>query len=180
MWSELKKIVEGNFGPDLLHLMLDIGLGPHMGFPENLDLKAFAEFRAKLKTIDEPVDAITIICSLLNTPQEVLALRNRLKISNFHRDLALFVLQHRDTQLPADPLRWYYFIILVAKVNLFYRHFRSLVVTTTGKTSDIRQYVEQVLLYRNLTDVLRKFREWTVPVFPVKGNAISSVCEVTS
>lgn len=40
--------------------------------------------------------------------------------------------------------------------------------------------MEQVLLYRGLTDVLKEFREWTVPVFPVKGNTIRSVCEVTS
>lgn len=105
IWSELQKTVIGNFGPDLLHYMLDIGLGPHMGFPPNSDLEAFAEFRVKLKTINEPLEAITIICALLNTPQEVLTLRNRLKISNFDRDCALFVIQHRDSELPENPLR---------------------------------------------------------------------------
>jgi tRNA nucleotidyltransferase (CCA-adding enzyme) len=36
IWSELRRILEGNFAGDLMKTMLSLGIGPHIG---KLDLK---------------------------------------------------------------------------------------------------------------------------------------------
>ena len=45
--------------------------------------------------ITSSVQAPTLLASMLNTTEEMIALHNRLKLSGFERDMALFVINHR-------------------------------------------------------------------------------------
>ena len=45
--------------------------------------------------ITSSVQAPTLLASMLNTTEEMMALHNRLKLSGFERDMSLFVINHR-------------------------------------------------------------------------------------
>lgn len=47
---------------------------------------------------------ITLLASLLNNIDDVTNLNDRLKLSTYDRDLAYFIVNHRDNKLCDDPL----------------------------------------------------------------------------
>lgn len=95
---------------------------------------------------------ITLLTSLLNTQQQVLALHDRLKFSAFERDLALFIVEHREPKPHPKPLLPY----------------QQLLVKTKFKVKDVREWIIEVLKYNN-SQYLSEFEAWDAPKFPVNG-----------
>lgn len=95
---------------------------------------------------------ITLLCSLLNKLDEALAMHLRLKLSVFERELAFFVIQHRDLKPGLNPLVPY----------------QQLVIRTKFKASDVKKWTEEVLKY-NDSPHLEEFQNWSIPKFPVSG-----------
>ncbi|XP_076312805.1 CCA tRNA nucleotidyltransferase 1, mitochondrial [Tachypleus tridentatus] len=154
IWVELKKILMGNYSKDLIIRMLDLGIAPFIGLPDTPNLDELHKvYERALFLQPQPV---TLLSSLLDSENEVQSLHSRLKFSNYERDLALFIVRHRDIKDCETPLRPY----------------QALVFTTKGKLGDIQEWVCEVLKYRGEDQLLDKFRGWQVPKFPINGHML--------
>lgn len=89
---------------------------------------------------------------MLHTQEQALALHDRLKLSAFERDLALFVVEHREPKPNPKPMLPY----------------QQLVVKSRYKTKDVREWITEVLKY-NDSPFLSEFEAWEAPKFPING-----------
>lgn len=99
IWMELKKILVGKFGPELLLNLLEQGGGPFIGLPADPQIK---EFQRVASGVD--MSPITMLVALLKTPEDALKLHERLKLSAFERDLAYFITQNREAMVNATDV----------------------------------------------------------------------------
>ena len=102
-----------------------------------------------LSTLTPPSHVLT------GTPEEMLALHGRLKLSAFDRDLGLFLVTHRDLQPPPDPrpLRPYQQLLAEYKAS-----------KRVGKL-----FIVELLRYRGQHNLAAEFDKWELPRFPVSG-----------
>lgn len=155
LWTELKKILVGNFNKELVCRIVDVGAAPFLGLPESPDLHDFCKVCDASRTL-EP-QPTTLLSALLQNESEVMNMHNRLKLSAYERDLALFVVAHReDKKSFEDRLK----------------PFQALLFTTKGKVGDVQEWICEVLKYRADAELLERFRCWDVPKFPVNGNML--------
>nr|CAH7764677.1 unnamed protein product [Callosobruchus chinensis] len=150
IWMELKKILEGNFAGNLMLTIVECGIAQYIGLPENPNLKELE--RVWRQSGHNNLNAITLLSSLLNTQEDVIALNARLKLSAFERDLAMFVVQHRSPKLHPHPLMPY----------------QQLVVKAKSKPTDTKKMATEVLKYNN-SPYTEDFEKWEIPKFPVSG-----------
>lgn len=71
IWMELKKIVAGNYSYELLLRMLDLGMGKHIGLPENPDIEEFKVVSQRLNELKLAVNPITRLTALLSKDKDV-------------------------------------------------------------------------------------------------------------
>jgi len=154
IWIELKKILIGRFAGDLTARMVEVGLGPHIGLPSNPNIVELKSVFARSQENKVELQSATLLASLLNSQEDVMALHGRLKLSGFERDLCLFVVTHREDKPDPKPLRPYQWLEVDAK----------------SKPKDTRQFIEEVLKYRGDLELLELYREWEAPKFPVTGH----------
>ncbi|VEN59329.1 unnamed protein product [Callosobruchus maculatus] len=153
IWMELKKILEGNFAGDLMKTIVKCGIAPYIGLPEDPDTKELE--KVWRQSGHNNLNAITLLSSLLYTQEDVVALNARLKLSAFERDLAMFVVQHRNPKLHSNPLMPY----------------QQLVVKAKSKPTDIKKMATEVLKYNN-SPYIDDFEKWEIPKFPVSGTML--------
>lgn len=103
------------------------------------------------------LNAITLLSSLLNTQDDVLNLNARLKLSAFERDLALFIVEHRETKPSGKPLLPYQMLVIKSKIKLL----------------DAKKMVNELLKYNN-SPYLNEFTNWEIPKFPISGNMLTT------
>ncbi|KAJ8977636.1 hypothetical protein NQ317_003614 [Molorchus minor] len=131
IWIELKKILEGNFAGDLMITVVECGIAPYIGLP---NMPKVEELKRVLKNSGHlKLHAITLLSSLLINQDEAIELNSRLKLSAFERDLAIFVVEHREPKLHSKPLMPY----------------QQLVLKSKSKPSETKQMVIEVLKYNN-------------------------------
>ncbi|CAG9813433.1 unnamed protein product [Phaedon cochleariae] len=153
IWMELKKILEGNFAGDLMVTIVENDLAQYIGLPNNPN-------KAELKKVWTQsghlnLNAITLLSSLLNNTDDAITLNARLKLSAFDRDLALFIVNHREPKLHSKPLMPYQQLILKSK----------------SKPSDTKNMCIEVLKYIN-SPYWEDLVKWEIPKFPVSGNVL--------
>ncbi|KAF2895811.1 hypothetical protein ILUMI_10377 [Ignelater luminosus] len=153
IWVELKQILEGNFAGDIMLSILDTGAAPYIGIPSIPNINELKTVWQRSK--NKKLQAVTLLSTLLKTTEEVLALHLRLKLSAYDRDLALFVVEHREPKPNAKPLLPY----------------QQLMVKCKAKTSDVHEWIVEVLKYNN-SPHLEEFQNWSLPKFPVSGNML--------
>ena len=145
IWHEWKKILSGPMAGPLTLKMIELGLGPYIGLPENLFVENFENcWQVKKNTLHH----ITLLVSLFKNQEDMMKLHLRLKLSAYERDLGLFLLEHRD--VPPD-LKYWQKIVILRKIN--------------------RDYIEQ-LIKSNLAvnkSLLEEFQSWEVPKCPING-----------
>lgn len=100
IWMEVKKIMQGNFAGDLMLEMINCGVGSYMGLPKEFDILEFK----RLWDVKEKLNPITILCGLLNSPEDALKLHARLKFSAFERDLAIYITSNREQTKDVESL----------------------------------------------------------------------------
>lgn len=159
IWSEWHKIVEGRFAVDLTAKMIDAGLAPFIGLPENPDIDEFRRVHNRATENNIKLRPISLISTLLSDQEQVMRLHGRLKLSAFDRDLALFLVQHREDEPCEKPLRPYQRLVLLPK----------------GKGSGVREFVCEVLRYKGRLDLLEEFTQWKIPRFPVNGEMLKPI-----
>ncbi|XP_030753461.1 CCA tRNA nucleotidyltransferase 1, mitochondrial isoform X2 [Sitophilus oryzae] len=153
MWTELKKILEGNFAGDLLETIIKCGLSEYIGLPENPNIDELRRVWARSKNLN--MNGITLLSSILNHIDEAEALHRRLKLSTFDRDLVFFIVNNREPKLHPSPLLPY----------------QQIVAKTKSKPSVIKQYVLEVLKYNN-SPYLQEMETWENPKFPINGTIL--------
>jgi len=154
IWSELRKILEGNFAGDLMKVMLSLSIGPYIGLPFEPDVAEFDRVWAQQQS--RFMHPVTLLVALLRNQDEVMKFHSRVKLSAYERDLGLFVVEHRGDKPSVKPLRPY----------------QLLVVNSKGRTGDTKEWACEVLKYRGASALLCEFEQWTVPRFPLNGNML--------
>lgn len=120
------------------------------GLPHNPNIKELQRVWEQGKSLK--MNGITLVSSLLMTQDDALNLHGRLKLSAFERDLALLIVEHRETKLHEKPLMPYQMMVLKSKT----------------KPSDTKKMMVELLKYNN-SSYLKEFQDWEIPKFPVSG-----------
>ncbi|XP_004519515.1 CCA tRNA nucleotidyltransferase 1, mitochondrial [Ceratitis capitata] len=153
IWAELQKIVVGNFNCELVEEMIACGLGPYCGLPANPNIEEFKSLCVNLTSYSKPHFPILFIIALLHTPEDAMQLHQRLKLSAYERDLALFITQNKQ------------------KVGVEFctlRDFQRLCLQPYAK----RDYVEELLKYKNKFALYNDLKSWATPRFPLNGSML--------
>lgn len=156
IWVELKKILTGNYAGELVETMLNTDLGKYIGLPETPNLTEFKQLWSKKDQFSEPHHCMTLITSLINTPEEAIKLHERLKFSAYERDLMYFLAANREHMSTVN--------------NLI--PFQQMCIQSIGKPSDQKYYVEELLKYLGNVEMYEKLKSWQIPYFPVNGNLL--------
>lgn len=151
IWTELKKILEGNFAGEIMQKIVECKIGPYIGLPTNPNISELQLVWTRSQHLK--LNAITLLTSLLRTQEEAIEVHARIKLSAFERDLMYFIVDHRDAKSDPNPLKYYQMLVV------------------QGKTKLIREFIIEVLKYSN-SDLLAEFRDWKMPKFPVDGRVL--------
>ena len=151
IWTEWKKILSNQMGGPLTLKMIEIGLGPFMGLPQETLNERFRKFWS---TKCQKTHYMNSLTQLLKNQDDMMKLHARLKMSGYERDMGLFLLQNRD--IPADLKHW-------QKVYLL--------STVTKNSNHLRDFIEQSIRSNDQvpSDVLEGFLTWEAPKFPISG-----------
>ncbi|XP_047353957.1 CCA tRNA nucleotidyltransferase 1, mitochondrial isoform X1 [Vespa velutina] len=158
IWSEWRKILDGRYGGELMLKMIECGAASYIGLPKEPDVENFKNVYYRALNNSVKLHAITLITSLLKDEEEVMILHKRLKLSVYERNLALFLIQHREAKPCEKPLRPYQLLIINSKL----------------KISDTKEFVCEVLKYRGMIEFCNEINKWVVPKFPINGHMIKS------
>uniref|UniRef100_A0A8R1IDF1 PolyA_pol_RNAbd domain-containing protein n=2 Tax=Caenorhabditis japonica TaxID=281687 RepID=A0A8R1IDF1_CAEJA len=93
IWTELKKIVVGRMASDVVKTMLDCGLAKYLGLPENCNIERFQKVSDHY---GKNIESITLLACLFENAAQVAEFHRKTKLSNGERELAEFIVQHRD------------------------------------------------------------------------------------
>ncbi|XP_059619256.1 CCA tRNA nucleotidyltransferase 1, mitochondrial [Phlebotomus argentipes] len=156
IWVELKKILQGRFTCELIKVMLECGMAKFIGLPEEPNIAEFERLCETKKNFDSSLNSATILSSLLWTPEDAVKLNERLKFSAFERDLIFYIIQNREQTRDVEKIV----------------HFQKMCFQTIGKLSEMRSFVEQLLMYHNKKDLQQLLSQWEIPRFPVNGSVL--------
>lgn len=154
IWVELKKTLSGNHAKHIMMRMIDLGVAPFIGLSEHpniVEFESVCNHSAGLQP--QPV---TLLTALLRDETEALTLQARLKSSKYERDLALFIISHRNYAEEENPLQFLKYLILECK----------------NKVSDTFEWVLETLKYQGDVDLYDKLRNWEIPKFPINGHLL--------
>ncbi|XP_037730281.1 CCA tRNA nucleotidyltransferase 1, mitochondrial [Drosophila subpulchrella] len=154
IWTELQKIVVGNYGPALLLEMHRCNLFEHIGLPVEPNLEEFERLCAALEHFEKPHYPILYMTGMLHSAEDAMAMHKRLKLSAYERDLARFITQERE------------------KVGTDYTTLRDYQKLCLQKYIQ-RDYVEQLLKYSDKQELYNQLKSWVKPNFPIRGNALA-------
>lgn len=160
IWTELQKIITGNFGGELLIKMVECGVGQYIGFPESFNCD---NLRLVYKRCEEaglaPKDLhhMTLLAAGLSSEQECAKLIARVKCSKREQEILLQVVWHRDAMAQYTKLKE----VQDRLVDL---------VIGERRNKDIGLlYVTELLKYCGHVKFLKDIQEWELPKFPVNG-----------
>lgn len=121
IWVELKKILQGNFADELVLTFIKCGLAeyigetilslvktyrnyfPILGLPMKPNTNGFQTLWAH-RSSEHEYHPMTMLASLLHTPDDALHLHERLKFSAYERDLLYFIAHKKDEVKDIDEL----------------------------------------------------------------------------
>lgn len=157
IWSEWNKILSGNFALELTLKLLECGAGKYIGLPEQPDVKNLRNVYQRAQSNNVTLKPMSLIVSMLKDEYEVIKLHERLKLSNSDRDLALFLVQHREYKPCEKSLKPYQKLVLLQ---------------TMKKYEVFQEYVKELFRYNDAMQLLNEFERWTIPKFPVSGSML--------
>ncbi|XP_042907112.1 CCA tRNA nucleotidyltransferase 1, mitochondrial [Parasteatoda tepidariorum] len=153
IWMELKKILSGNYAKEIMLRMIDLGIAPFIGLPENPNINEYKEVCERSYSMKpHPVTRLT---ALLTTEDEVQSLHSRIKFSKYDRDLSLFIINNK-TLVGKPPLRPFIYLLFQSK----------------SKVSDTHEWCCEILKYRGELCLWKELSELKIPKFPVSGHIL--------
>nr|AAO39558.1 LP10544p [Drosophila melanogaster] len=154
IWSELQKIVPGNFGAALFLEMHRCNLFEYIGLPKEPYLDEFDRLCKALDQFEKPHQPILYLAGMLHSVEDAMEMHKRLKLSAYERDLARFITQERE------------------KVGSQYTTLRDYQKLCLQKYIQ-RDFVEQLLKYSGKLELYNQLKSWVKPDFPIRGNALA-------
>lgn len=154
IWSELSKILGGRYGTELMKTILNLGLGPHIGLPNQPNIDEFDKVINRCKGLK--LQPITMLTALLKEQQDMIELNNRLKFRVFDREIGLFLIESRNEDWTLDTIKKY-------KIKI---------IQNPSKQDVMKLYIEQLLMYKNERIILEEFEKWIPLKCPISGNMI--------
>ena len=79
-----------------------------------------------------------------------------MKLSKDEQRTGLFIIQHRDDKLPADP----------------FQYCEDLHCDTVIKNIKAKEHIMELLKYLGKRETLERFKTWQPPKFPLKGHKL--------
>eukprot|EP00066_Takifugu_rubripes_P023431 XP_011612697.1 PREDICTED: CCA tRNA nucleotidyltransferase 1, mitochondrial [Takifugu rubripes] len=154
IWVELKKMVVGNHAAHLLELMYSLELAQYMGLPQDGDIE---EMKRVWRNANEHAPKpMTILASLLHSPEEVEKMDLRLKVSREEKNLALFLVRYRrELQKNPDELD-------------SLKPFKDFIIDS--RELDNQNRVCELLKYQGEQKLLAELSRWSIPRFPINGH----------
>ncbi|KFM75772.1 CCA tRNA nucleotidyltransferase 1, mitochondrial, partial [Stegodyphus mimosarum] len=149
---ELKKILSGNFAKELILQMIDLGIGPFIGFPQNPNVQKYEDVCNRSQAMKP--HPMTRLTALLKNEEEVLALHSRMKFSTYDKELSLFILNNRD------------------RSDTTIKPFLEMIINTKHKTSDVHERSCEVLKYRGDVCLWKELNDLKIPKFPLSGHTL--------
>ncbi|XP_066597739.1 CCA tRNA nucleotidyltransferase 1, mitochondrial-like [Prorops nasuta] len=153
IWSEWEKILKGNYGCELTLKLIECGIAPYCGLPENPNTEEFQKIYHECSSRNIPLKPMTLVSLLLETVTDVANLHARLKLSAHDRDLAFFLVRERENKGIEKDLKYYQKIVIFKK----------------GKLPDPKGYTTELIKCDYNFDVLKEFINWNLPAFPING-----------
>ncbi|GAB0089575.1 CCA tRNA nucleotidyltransferase 1, mitochondrial [Sergentomyia squamirostris] len=153
IWQELKKILTGRFKYDLMKTLIDCGASKFIGLPETPNILEFQRICKAAESSTAPWNAATLLSALIWTPEDAIKLHERLKFSAFERDLIFYITQNRENTRNINDIR----------------HFQKMCFQTVGRISEMRSFIEQLLIYHNKMKLYKILSTWEIPRFPISG-----------
>lgn len=160
IWSEWNKILLGKFGLEMTLKLLECGCGIYIGLPKEVDVENFRIVYKRASSNNITLKPISLIVAMLKNEHEVMELHARLKLSNFERDLALLLIQHREYKPCEKPLKPYQQLIFLRNIAKY------------KSTAVYREYIKEILKYRGAVELLDEFEQWVIPKFPLNGHIL--------
>ncbi|KAA0200902.1 hypothetical protein HAZT_HAZT004669 [Hyalella azteca] len=163
IWTELQKIVTGNYGGELLQKMVDCKLGPYIGLPDDfsgLACKSLFDRCSSCGVDTRELSPMTVIAAGFSNADDAFNFIARVKCSKKERELLIFILDNRDA------------VIAAKDVKIVQDLLADLVIDLKVYDKLARQRVEELLKYSCQMKMLEEFRDWVLPVFPVSGGAL--------
>lgn len=159
IWTELQKIIPGNFGGELLIKMVELGVGKHVGLPETFNCE---NVRALYRRCEEvglaPTDLhhMTLLAAGFSSEQECAKLIARVKCSKREQEILLHIVWHRDaaTLYTSKDIQ---------------DHLVDMVIGNKRNKDISLLYTCELLKYCGHTKLLKEIQEWEMPKFPVNG-----------
>ncbi|XP_037034992.1 CCA tRNA nucleotidyltransferase 1, mitochondrial-like isoform X1 [Bradysia coprophila] len=134
IWNELKTILLHPTRYECVEPFLECGGGAFLGLPENLNLTEFGQIAKNSNFAKHPLLPMSYLCAFLETRDDVMRVHERLRLSVYERDLAIFLVKHKAATRPIDNLMYY----------------RQMCLLPSGKNKQIcREYVLELLKYHN-------------------------------
>ncbi|CAK8678684.1 unnamed protein product [Clavelina lepadiformis] len=152
--TEVRLIFEGNHIVTIVNLMHRCGLFPFIGLPEHADLEKFAKIYNSARHLNPHY--MTYVSALLPSLNDLNTYHQRVKFSNLELNIATFILKN-SLQANIDiKLTWYTDLLVYN-----YRHDRL-----------CANYFMEFLKYNGDVEAIGYFTNFSVPLFPVKGNVL--------
>lgn len=167
IWSELKRILLNIECTNSVEMMFnELEMGHYMGFPScSRNLDEFYKVQQRLAQL--PVDSDpkwswkpqTLFSSLITNCDELCSVVTRLKLSNYERDMMLYIITNRDS---SDPFNSH-----ILKTQL--------ALSPKPNQPNLREHILQYLYYMGSSnELIAEMREWTIPVFPFNGHMVAN------
>ncbi|XP_071869514.1 CCA tRNA nucleotidyltransferase 1, mitochondrial isoform X1 [Bombus fervidus] len=155
IWNEWSKILSGNFAKELTLKLLECGITRYVGLPENPNIKNFEIVHDTSKKNNISLQPITYLAVMLKDENEVLQLHNRLKLSAYERDLALFLVRFGEDK-PSVNLKFY----------------KGLLIHWKGNVVNARSYICELLKSKQYFSLSKDVEKLVIPRFPVSGDML--------
>ena len=157
IFVELEMIFTGNHVVRITKMMHKCGLFDVIGLPNNPDLEEYERVYNSSKHLSPHF--MTYVTAMLQDESDLLILRERVKFSNEHFNVARFILKYRSHSLQDSDLFQWYIDILVEYDKQY-------------KQKSSNNYFFEFLKYKGDIQALRYFTNFCIPRFPVSGTVI--------
>ena len=159
IWVEFKQIIVGRFADILVKKIVELGVHKFIGLPENANPNEFSKLYNRKNNSLHSFQPTTLICSLIDTQEELEDFSKRVKLSNEEKKLAEFILKYRNLAHDlTDPLKPYKCLL----VDFF-------------KDNKIQEKIGQLLLYQGQSELVENILAWNIPAFPIHGDMIANL-----
>lgn len=106
---------------------------------------------------------------------QAIVLRERLRYTNYDKELSLFIIQNRNV-LP-DPLKPLRYLdhkspFRIQSVSFFSIRPYQMMVIDQKKLKDAKSWGAELLRYQGKGELAAEFEKWIPPRFPVSGNSL--------